>query len=88
MEKVSVKKDGRVFIGDVCIGTVRKVESSKTGFRRGYCIGQVSCNRYEAVASDGTHLRVVDIGGFRVGHLRQVDAVAALVKHAEEHATK
>ena len=85
MEKISVKKDGKVFLGPVEIGTITRVESSKTGFRRGYCIGQVDCIRYEAEAADGTRLRVSDLCGYYQGHLRRSDAVAALVKHAEAH---
>ena len=88
MEKVSVKKDGKVFLGAVEIGIITRVESSKTGFRRGYCIGQVDCIRYEADAADGTRLRIQELGGYRVGHSRRADAVAALVKHAESHVTK
>jgi hypothetical protein len=42
-----VERDGRrghdVVVDDAVIGFVYSRESSKTGFRRGYCVGQVSC---------------------------------------------
>jgi len=82
--QATVKKNGAVMLDGVQIGTIEKVESCKTGFRRGYCIGQVPCMRYEATASDGKRINTTVLGGYSVGWERRADAVAALVKHYEK----
>lgn len=81
--KVSVKKDGKVYVGDKHIGSVESYECSRTGYRRGLCIGQVKCTRWWAY--DAADKRIPS-GRFNMGVAcgwdRRADAVDALTKHA------
>jgi hypothetical protein len=81
---VKVKRDGTVTLDGVAVGTVTKVQSTKTGFRRGYCVGQVPCWRYEARALEGKRIcdPHADMGGFARDWMSRADAVEALVKNA------
>lgn len=86
--KVSVKKDGKVYAGDKHIGSVEAYEGSRTGYRRGYCVGQVACTKWRA--EDVTGKRVpsgYDMGAER-GWARRADAVAALVEHVASAETQ
>lgn len=42
-----------VLMDGVTLGYVEQVETSRTGFRRGYCVGQVTCKTWRAYALMG-----------------------------------
>lgn len=58
------------------IGTVYKVETTKTGFRRGRCVGQVPCTLWRAKTADGRELP--ERRGFH-GFRSRKDAAQALL---------
>lgn len=82
--KPTVRRNGQVFIGDVYIGLVESYESTRTGFRRGFCVGQVPCQRWNAFDANGVKLPGVKdaIFGSPRGWLSRKDAVQALAELA------
>jgi len=67
------------WIGETPLGSVEKRETTKTGFKRGRCIGQVRCQRYFAITPDGKKLAgEPSIGGSCIGFSTRKDAGIAL----------
>lgn len=69
-------------LGDgVEIGHVEQVESSKTGFRYGRCVGQVLCRVWKAYRA-GRHIEHPKdwASGFERGFWTRAEAVEALLK--------
>lgn len=66
-------------IGDgVEIGKVEQVETTKTGFRHGRCVGQVPCKAWRAYSKGKRIESPKDERGFRT----RAEAVEAIVKAA------
>lgn len=70
-----------VLRGDKVLGHIEQVESTKTGFRRGYCIGQVPCKVWRAYDVNGKRTKEPrDLGGFSRGHSTRQAAAESLVQ--------
>jgi hypothetical protein len=69
-----------VMVNGVAVGSVEKVESTETGFKRGHCIGQVPCKRWVARDIHGRRLPGrKEIGGFDNGFKRRDEAARAVI---------
>ena len=78
---VKIKRDGKVYLGDKCIGRVEQREGTKTGFRFGKCVGQVPTKVWSAYDAKGKRIDEPKdwASGFARGFSTRKDAAEALL---------
>lgn len=79
----AVRRDG------ADLGFVYRRDTTKTGFRRGYCVGQVRDTRWFWCAADERENDGTGPRGFtlRRGWATRADALAAMMEHLDRPAT-